>query len=135
MKILLDTHVIIWALTDDSRLSQPARDLICTSDNMILYSVASLWELAIKKQKAPEKCPYRENDICRFCDQAGFIPLSIEAAHVFALRDLQIREGHFPGNQDPFDRILIAQAKTENCTLLSHDHIFEHYDENCIFLF
>ena len=54
MRILLDTHVIIWALTEDPRLSGAARDLIASPDNIILFSVASLWEIAIKNQKNPE---------------------------------------------------------------------------------
>ena len=135
MKILLDTHVIIWALTDDPRLLKRAKDLISNPDNMIYISVASLWEIALKNKKAPEKCPYHEKTILEYCNQAGFIPLNIQPSHVLGVRDLQIKKDRTPGNQDPFDRILIAQAKTEQCILVSHDSVFLNYDENCIFTF
>ena len=134
MKILLDTHVIIWALTDDSRLNYAARDLLSAPENLVFYSVASLWEIAIKNQKAPDKCPYHEKETMEFCSQAGYLPLDIQAAHVFGVRNLKIRKDRIPSNYDPFDRILLSQAKTEASTFLSHDTVFENYDESCIFM-
>ena len=121
MKILLDTHVIIWALTDDSRLNYAARDLLSAPENL-------------KNQKAPDKCPYHEKEIMEFCSQAGYLPLDIQAAHVFGVRNLKIRKDRIPSNYDPFDRILLSQAKTEASTFLSHDTVFENYDESCIFM-
>lgn len=132
MKILLDTHVIIWTLTDDPRLSPEARDMILNPDNMICVSSASMWEIAIKNQKAPEKCPYQEIEIAEICLESGFEIIDIELSHILAIRDLQVRAGRKLSNMDPFDRILIAQAKTENCRLLSHDTNFENYAEKCI---
>lgn len=134
MKLLLDTHVIIWALTDDPRLSAKARELVVAPGNLIYYSAASLWEIAIKNQKAPEKCPYREDDVSNFCEQAGFLPLNVQPRHILEIRGLRVKEGRYLGNQDPFDRILLAQAKAEDCTFLSHDRNFDHYDEKCICL-
>ena len=134
MKILLDTHVIIWALTDDNRLSHTARDLISAPDSLIFYSVASLWEIAIKNQKAPKKCPYHEREIMEFCSQAGYLPLDIQAPQIFGVRNLKLRKDHIPSNYDPFDRILLSQAKTETCTFLSHDSVFENYEEGCILM-
>ena len=134
MKLLLDTHVIIWALTDDPRLSESARSLIASGDHMIFYSTASLWEIAIKNQKAPDKCPYHEADIMNYCQQAGYLPLEIRPAHVLALRDLKQKPGRYLSNYDPFDRMIISQAKAESCTVLSHDSAFQNYDEPCILL-
>lgn len=132
MKILLDTHVIIWAVTDDPRLSEKARGLISAPENIILFSTASLWEISIKNQKAPEKCPYHEKEIMHFCREAGYAPLDITPGHVFGIRDLQIRAGRYVANHDPFDRILISQAKAEGCVILSHDAAFQNYEEACI---
>ena len=132
MKILLDTHVIIWALTNDPRLSGKARELISSPDSMILYSAASLWEIALKNQKAPDKCPYHEKEIDDYCRRSGYEPLGILPGHVFAVRDLTVRGDRYLGNHDPFDRILIAQAKTEGCLLLTHDTMMECYNERCI---
>lgn len=134
MKILLDTHVIIWALTDDNRLSHTARELISAPDSLIFYSVASLWEIAIKNQKAPEKCPYHEKEIMEFCSQAGYLPLDIQAPHIFGVRNLKLRKDRIPGNYDLFNRILLSQAKTETCIFLSHDSVFENYEEGCILM-
>ncbi len=132
MKILLDTHVIIWVLTDDPRLSDQARNLILSPNNIVLYSTASLWEIALKNQKNPEKCPYNEMEIMAYCSEAGYLPLDIQPHHVQAVRSLKVKEGRYLSNTDPFDRILIAQAKTEDCRILSHDACFENYDEKCI---
>ncbi len=135
MRILLDTHVIIWALTNDPRLPDGARGLIVSSDHSICFSVVSLWEIALKNQKSPAKCPYSEREILSFCIAAGYEPMNLLPAHVLAIRDLQLREGCVPDNLDPFDRLLIAQAKAEGCRLLSHDRNFVNYSEGCIALF
>ena len=132
MKILLDTHVIIWVLTDDPRLSAKARDLICSPESIVYYSVASLWEIAVKNLKSPLKCPYHETDVMGYCRDAGFLSLDIQAHHIQGIRTLKVKENHYPANMDPFDRLLIAQAKTEGCRILSHDTCFDNYDENCI---
>ena len=134
MKLLLDTHVIIWALTNDPRLSEKARHLISSEDHIICISVASLWEVAIKNQKKPEKCPYHENSLFDYCIQAGYEALPILPSHVKALRGLQLHPNRAPANLDPFDRLLLAQAKAENCLFLTHDHNFSNYQEDCLCL-
>ena len=134
MKILLDTHIIIWALTDDPRLSMKAREMISSSDNLIFFSAASLWEIAIKNTKAPQKCPYNETDILEYCVAADMEPLSILPRHVLAIRNLQIAPGQYLSNQDPFDRLLVAQAKSDKLLLLTHDWILSLYQESCILM-
>ena len=132
MKLLLDTHIIIWALTDDNRLSDAAREMILSTDHIVLVSAASFWEISIKNQKAPEKCPYDEKIIFDYCKEAGFEMLPVLPEHVFALRSLKIKEGQYLANYDPFDRIILSQAKAEDAWFLSHDNIFSRYDEKCI---
>ncbi len=134
MKYLLDTHVVIWALTEDPRLSPAAVQMISSSDNLIFFSGVSLWEIAIKNAKSPLKCPYREADILRFCLSSGMEPLDILTRHILALRTLETREDSYLSNQDPFDRMLIAQAKTEGMILLSHDSNLANYRESCILM-
>ena len=134
MKILLDTHVIIWVLTDDPRLSAQAREMISSPDNVVYFSTVSLWEIAIKNQKAPLKCPYHEADILNYCMASDMESLSLLPSHVLALRNLHVREGHFLSNQDPFDRMLVAQARAESLLLLTHDLNLTHYQEECILL-
>ena len=125
---------MIWALTDDRRLSDVARELILSSENTIYYSVASLWEIAIKNQKAPDRCPYNEKEIGEFCESAGFLPVAIYAGHVLTLRELRVREGRYLSNFDPFDRILLTQAKAEGCRFMTHDAHIANYDEDCILM-
>ena len=132
MKLLLDTHVLIWALTDDPRLSGDARRLISDPENLVCFSVASLWEIAIKNQKRPEKCPYHEKEVSEFCAQAGFQILAVLKEHVLALRELKIVPGGKLLNMDPFDRILIAQARCESGFLLTHDANLANYLEPCV---
>ena len=66
MKLLLDTHMILWALTNDPQLSCKAREMISDPENVICCSTVSLWEIAIKNQKSPEKCPYHEKKILEY---------------------------------------------------------------------
>ncbi|MBR2834560.1 MAG: type II toxin-antitoxin system VapC family toxin [Coriobacteriales bacterium] len=132
MKLLLDTHIIIWALTNDKQLSLTARELISSPHHIVLFSSASIWEIAIKNQKSPNLCPYHEKDILVYCQKAGYEQLNITPEHALAIRNLQVKTGRRLNNYDPFDRILIAQAKTENCLLLTHDSNFENYNEPCI---
>lgn len=132
MKILLDTHVIIWTITDDERLSDIARSLILDRNNIIYYSMASIWEIAIKSQKAPKKLAYNEEDILNYCKAAGFESINILGNHIASLRKLHVAEGRHPDNYDPFDRMLLAQAKTDGMKLMTHDKNFDNYDEPSI---
>ena len=133
MKILLDTHMVIWALTNDPQLSYKAREMISDPENVICCSTVSLWEIAIKNQRSPEKCPYHEKMILEYCTAAGYEMIQIIPSHILEVRNLRIRDGRMPSNLDPFDRLLIAQAKAEECVLLSHDRNFENYLEKCVF--
>ena len=113
MNILLDTHVIIWALTNDPQLTDAAKALILDPENTVAISNVSLWEIAMKNQKAPHLCPYHEKEILDYCIKAGYLVIDIKAKHVLELRGLRIKPGAVLTNHDPFDRMLIAQAKSE----------------------
>ena len=132
MKLLLDTHAVIWALTGDPQLTEKARELILDPDNTVYVSAVSLWEIALKNQKAPRLCPYHEREILEYCRRAGYLEMDVRPAHVLAVRDLRVKPDRTLTNHDPFNRMLIAQAKAERCRLLSHDRNFEFYDEDCI---
>ena len=132
MNILLDTHVIIWALTNDHQLTDEAKALIMDPENTVMISTVSLWEIAVKNQKAPRLCPYHEKEILDYCVQAGYFVMDIKAKHVLEIRGLRIKPGTVLTNYDLFDRMLIAQAKSEKYILLSHDRNVEYYGEDCI---
>ena len=132
MNILLDTHVIIWALTNDPQLTDEAKALITDPENSVMISTVSLWEIAVKNQKAPHLCPYHEKEILDYCVKAGYLVMDMKAKHVTEIRSLRIKPGTVLTNHDPFDRMLIAQAKSEKYVLLSHDRNFGYYAEDCI---
>lgn len=112
MNCLLDTHIFIWWLYDDPKLSQKHREIIANGENTIHISVASLWEIEIKRALGnltidPEYLDTIETE--------GFKTLNIQKDHIKELRNLP------PLHRDPFDRMLIAQAMAENLFLLTVD--------------
>lgn len=131
MKLLLDTHILIWALNGDAQLSDQAKKLIMDPDNTIYYSTVSIWEIAIKHAIHPDNVEFSGNDLSGFCEEAGFIVLDIGLKHVFAMETLT-RPESAPRHGDPFDRMLVGQAKAEGMTLLTHDALIPYYEESCI---
>lgn len=131
MNLLLDTHIAIWALNDDSALSEKARELILDPDNTIYYSTVSVWEVMLKHARRPENIPFDEADFSAGCKEAGFVPLGFADKHVLAVHTLS-RPVNCKEHNDPFDRLLIAQAKVENLSFLTHDELIPDYGEKCI---
>ena len=131
MNLLLDTHVAVWALNDDPSLSEEARNLILDPDNTIFYSAVSVWEIMLKHERHPENIPFTETDFSEACREAGFIPLGVADKHVLSVRTLSRPAGSREHN-DPFDRLLLAQAKTENMSFLTHDELIADYSEKCV---
>ena len=118
MKLLLDTHVVLWWLADDPRLSDAAVRAIANGSNDVLVSAASVWEVEIKRAKGTLEAP---GDVVEQIEAAGFDLLSITGLHA--------REaGRLPGHHnDPFDRMLVAQAVVEDATLVSGDTVIPGY--------
>ncbi len=122
MKLLLDTHAFIWWDSDPERLSRRALALCQDSRNELRLSVASLWEIQIKMQLGKLKLAARLPDIVAAQQEANELMLvNIAANHVYALDDLP------PHHKDPFDRMIIVQAKTEGLRLVSHDKVIREY--------
>ena len=131
MNLLLDTHIAIWALNDDPALSEKARELILDPDNTIYYSTVSVWEVLLKHARRPENIPFDEKDFAEGCREAGFVPLSLSDKHILAVRTLS-RPDNIKEHHDPFDRLLLAQAKVENLSFLTHEELIPGYEEKCI---
>ena len=131
MNLLLDTHIAIWALNDDSRLSARARELILDPDNTIYYSTVSVWEVLLKHARRPDNIPFDEVDFSEGCKVAGVVPLGLSDKHVLAVRTLS-RPTECKDHNDPFDRLLLSQAKVENLSFLTHDALIPGYEERCI---
>jgi len=134
MKYLLDTHILIWFLKGDkSVLSDDIIELIKDSDNEVYYSVASLWEVAIKYSKKPELIGISADNLAKLCEKADMQELPIKKEHVFALNTLKLEDAA-PKHEDPFDRILVAQAKQDKIMLITHDSKIKWYNEQYIMI-
>jgi len=131
MNLLLDTHILIWALNDDPQLSEKAKEMILEPGNAVYYSVVSIWEISIKHSTHPEDLEFSGKELSEFCQDAGFLPLELRDKHVFALETIN-RPENAPRHNDPFDRMLVAQAKAENMSFLTHDSLIPYYEEKCI---
>ena len=121
MKLLLDTHVLLWAAGEPSRLSASARRLINAADNEPLFSVASLWEIAIKRGLGRKDFQVDARLLRRGLLDNGYSELPIMSDHVVAVEDLPAI------HKDPFDRLLVAQATVEGITLLTLDLVVAQY--------
>lgn len=132
MKLLLDTHILLWAIANDGRLSPRARRLIEDRDNEVFYSVVCPWEVQIKHQNHPDKLSLDAQRLVDYCQRSGFRQVPVQLSHVLALAGLK-RPASAPPRHDPFDRIMICQATAENMLLLTHDARLADYDSPCVF--
>ncbi len=123
MNLLLDTHTLIWVFDNNPTLSQQARDAIADGQNEVFVSAVTAWEIAIKRSlnKLELRGDY-QNGLKRY----RFTPLSISTEHALAVETLPQHHA------DPFDRLLIAQAKFENLTLVTRDRRFSEYSVTTI---
>lgn len=134
MKILLDTHIIIWALTNSPKLPQKAKELLLRSENDIYFSVISLWEIEIKRLIKTNSLPITAQEISNYCKQAGFQLISLQENSIYKLQEL-FRPETEPLHKDPFDRMLICQAISNDMKLLTHDSFIKGYiSENILFV-
>ena len=127
--LLLDTHIILWMIAGDKRLSKKAKEIIKNNIGSIYYSIASMWEAQIKYDL--KKLPISSTDFMHYCEQSGYHKLPIDDLHVKELAGLQ-RDESAPPHNDPFDRIMLSQAKAEGFTFLTHDPLFRGYNEPCV---
>jgi PIN domain nuclease of toxin-antitoxin system len=121
VKLLLDTHLLLWAALEPSRLSKTARTLIGESSNELMFSVASVWEIAIKKGLGRSNFQVDPRLLRRGLLDNGYAELPIFSDHVVVVGGLA------PLHRDPFDRVLIAQATVEGITLLTADPLVAQY--------
>ena len=112
-RYLLDTHLIYWWMTNDARLGKTTQRLIAQSE--IVVSVVSIWEMVLKNAKG--KLPLPDGSLSAQLEAQGFIVLPMLPSHIEAVRALQC------AHNDPFDRLLIAQAQQERLNLLTRDSV------------
>ena len=127
MRLLLDTHIALWAITGDKRLPQAAATLIENPHHVIFISAASLWEITIKYGLAkgrPNDMPVSGPDALIYFRAAGYRSLPVTAEHAITVTELPDL------HRDPFDRLLVAQARHEPLRLLTHDPMVKAYGES-----
>jgi len=121
VKLLLDTHLLVWAMGEPSRLGPALRELLEDPQHTLWFSVVSLWELVIKAGLGREGFQVQPSLLRRTLLNGGFVELPIEAAHVLAVAQLP------PLHRDPFDRLLLAQAEREELLLITADALVARY--------
>lgn len=121
MKLLLDTHLLLWAAGEPERLSTEARSLIDNPENELLFSAASLWEVVIKRGLGREDFKVDPRLLRRGLLDNGYSELPVLSDHVVAIDSMPLI------HKDPFDRVLVAQAIVEGITLLTTDSVLAQY--------
>ena len=131
MNILLDTHIALWAISDSPKLSDKARTMITDPDNTVYYSSVSAWEILLKCASPKNNLSLTAQDFISYCDESGYIPLPLKNEHV-ASASLLDTDSAAKVRNDPFDRMLLSQAKSENFSFLTHDEKIGLYNEKCV---
>lgn len=124
MKYLLDTHIILWALVGDDRLSKNVKQILEDSKNEIYYSTVSVWEVELKHM-SKEKFKLSADKFTFLCDQNGLSNIQIKNKDILNLE--KIAKVKDTKHNNPFDRMLLAQAISENMILITHDKKFSAY--------
>ena len=121
MKVLLDTHLLLWAASEQPRLTQEAREVIEDSDTELVFSAASIWEVAIKSGLGRDDFRIDARLLRRGLLENGYAELAVTGSHAVAVDSLPLL------HKDPFDRMLIAQAQIEGIMLLTADPTVASY--------
>ena len=128
VKVLLDTHIAIWAIAGAASLPETARKIILDRDNEIYVSDISAWEIAIKSVARPGSIPFASGDFIEACEKSGYRFLPVLREAIVSYEELDY-EAVGNAHRDPFDRLLIAQAKTSDMLFLTHDDVLRLYGE------
>ena len=119
MQLLLNTHALLWWLNDDRKLGSSARAAITDASNVVFVSAASSWEIEVKRGRG--KLAF-DGDVADAIERCGFLELSIAVSHTKVAAGLPHHHG------DPFDRLLVAQARSEGLWLVTGDAAIRQYD-------
>ncbi len=121
MRLLLDTHILLWTIAESRKLSAAARALIGEPDNELTFSAVNLWEVAIKTGRGRDDFRIDVSSLRRQLFDHGYAELAMSGAHAAGLMSLP------PIHKDPFDRMLVAQAMIEGLTLVTADPVVAKY--------
>lgn len=123
MRLLLDTHTLLWVFDGSGRLSRAAARVVADGRNQVFVSAATAWEIAIKSSLGKLRV---RGDYERGLEEYRFRELPVTTKHALAVRDLPLH------HRDPFDRLLVVQAKLEKLTMVTRDRRFNEYEVDFI---
>ena len=126
MKLLLDTHVLLWAAGQPEKLSESARTLLTTPENALFFSAASIWEIVIKRSLGRKDFKVDPARLKKMLITHGYTELPVTAEHALKVETLPLL------HKDPFDRLLLAQARAEGMLLLIVDASILQYQESTL---
>lgn len=126
MKLLLDTHIVLWAAGQPEKLPESARILLTTAENVLFFSAASMWEIVIKRGLGRKDFKVNPRRLRKMLVVHGYIELPVTAEHALTVETLPLL------HKDPFDRLLLAQARTEGMLLLTVDASVSQYQESVL---
>jgi len=129
MRLLLDTHIILWAIVADPKMPERARELIEDETNQIVVSAASIWEISVKYalgRRGPNAMPISGPQALAHVRSAEYELIGVTADHAVAVQDLPRLHA------DPFDRMIVAQALVEPLRLITHDETVARYSDTII---
>ena len=126
MKLLLDTNVALWAITDDDELDDRFRQAISDTGNEVFVSVVSTWEVELKHEKFPSSFTVTADGFIEDCERSGYNFLELGNAHVKKLEALHLKGQGI--HQDPFDHLIMAQAVSEDMLLVTEDENMLQYE-------
>ena len=122
MNLLIDTHAVIWFITDNDSLPRKTKEIIENKDNNCYISIDSYWEIAIKYSIGRLDLKVDLETIFKIIEESGFKTLPMTTVHILKNAGLKLH------HQDPFDRIIIAQSLSENLTVITKDGLFKNYE-------
>ncbi len=126
MKLLLDTHIALWAITENPKLPHKVKSLLLTPSFEVFVSAATVWEIAIKHSINRGNMPCSGSEARRFFIEAGYLLLAITDEHTVAIESLASIHA------DPFDRIIVAQALSGHFRLITHDETVAKYSDSIL---
>ncbi|MBR1815282.1 MAG: type II toxin-antitoxin system VapC family toxin [Lachnospiraceae bacterium] len=135
MNYLLDTHILLWVLgeedKDGQKLPDTVKTILLNPENTIFYSSINIFETELKRIVRPQENLPSGEELIAFCNDAGFELLRLENKHILAMKTLEKDESVI-NHKDPYDWLLVAQAKTEKMKFITADSKLKHYIEDCI---
>lgn len=128
MKILLDTHILLWSLADNPQLSARAKEIIMDEKNRLYYSTVSLLEIELKHIAKPNQIHASAKEILAYCQDSGaFELIDMTLNDILTLHQLK-RKADTPPHKDPFDQFLLTQALNNDLRFMTHDFLITGYD-------